>query len=153
MIISTTFFFIFYFIDLIWQRHRSNKVPVIKIIPNCTILDRRVFENFILADEPFTKALWTFEIYLLVNDNLWGKWVSSLDWPTTFDETFKATWVPFFNPDFNSLSCEWNILHLNNSIETFYVNNILKKNKLWNTNPILLQFLLKNLKWFLSLLQ
>ena len=103
------------------------KWPVIKIIPNYTILDRRFFENFILADEPFTKALWTFEIYLLVNDNLWGKWVSSLDWPTTFDETFKATWVPFFNPDFNSLSCEWNILHLNNSIGTFCINNILKK--------------------------
>ena len=34
-----------------------------------------VFENFILADESFTKTLQSFETCLLVNNNLYGKLV------------------------------------------------------------------------------
>ena len=74
--------------------------------PNCTILDNWVFENFILADEPFAKTSQIFETYVLVNNNLCGKLVSSLASPTTFYETFIATWMPSFIPDFNSLSCK-----------------------------------------------
>ena len=35
------------------------KILVLPVInsPDCTILDNLVFENFILADEPFAKAL------------------------------------------------------------------------------------------------
>ena len=78
----------------------------LKIPPNCIILDNGVFENVILADEAFAKALQIFETCVSVNNNLCGKLVSSLDSQTAFDERFKFTWVPFFIPDFNLLSCE-----------------------------------------------
>ena len=39
-------------------------------VPDCPILQNWVFESFILADEPFAKALRIFEIYVLVNGNL-----------------------------------------------------------------------------------
>ena len=32
-----------------------------------------VFDNFILAEELFAKALQSFETYVLVTDNLWRK--------------------------------------------------------------------------------
>ena len=35
------------------------------------MLDSWVFENFILADEPFAKPLEFFETCVLVNNNLW----------------------------------------------------------------------------------
>ena len=38
--------------------------------PDCKTLDNGVFENFILADEPFAKALWITETCVLVNNNL-----------------------------------------------------------------------------------
>ena len=47
--------------------------------PDCAILDNCVFENFILADKPFTKALGIFETCVLFNNNLCGKLVSSLE--------------------------------------------------------------------------
>ena len=47
-----------------------------------------------------------YETCVLVNNNLSEKLFSSLESPTTFDESFKVTSVPFFFPDFNSLSCE-----------------------------------------------
>ena len=43
---------------------------------------------------------------VLVNNNLCEKLVSSLELPTTFDERFKVTLVPFFIPEFTLLSCE-----------------------------------------------
>ena len=70
-------------------------------LPDFIILDNWVFENFILADEPFAKALRIFEICVLVNNNLWGKLFSSLESPTIFDERFKVTSVPFFIAYFN----------------------------------------------------
>ena len=48
-----------------------------------------------LADEPFAKALQSFETCILVNHNLWKKIFSSLELSTTFDEIFKVTSVPF----------------------------------------------------------
>ena len=72
------------------------------------------------------------------------KLFSSLESPTRFDESFKVTSVPFFIPSLNLLRCE---------IESFYIDIILKQNKLWNTFTILSQFIVKNLKWLLLLLQ
>ena len=46
------------------------------------------------------------QTYVLVNNNLFGKLVSSLEFPIKFDERIKVTSVPFFVPDFNLLSCE-----------------------------------------------
>ena len=74
--------------------------------PNYTILNNGVFENFVLANEAFAKALRIFETCLSVNNNLCGKLVSSLELPIKFDERFKATSAPIFIPDFNLLSCE-----------------------------------------------
>ena len=48
-------------------------------LPHFTILESSVFENFILADEPFTKALESLEIGALVNYDSCGKSVSSLE--------------------------------------------------------------------------
>ena len=64
--------------------------------PDCTILCNSIFDNFILADEPFAKALRNFETCVLVNNNLCGKLFSSLESPRTLDEIFKVTSVLFF---------------------------------------------------------
>ena len=58
--------------------------------------DKWVFRNFILADEPFAKALQLFKTCASVNDNLCGKLVSSLEFPNEFDERSKVTPAPFF---------------------------------------------------------
>ena len=81
--------------------------------PNCTILDSWAFENIILADDPFAKALQILETCVLVNCNLCGKSVLSLESPTTFDYHF---------PDFNLLSCELKKLHLKYYIESLYTD-------------------------------
>ena len=74
--------------------------------PDCPILTNWVFDNFILADEPFAKALRSLETCASVNNNLCGKLFSSLESPTTFDERFKVTSVEIFIADFYLLSCE-----------------------------------------------
>ena len=74
--------------------------------PNCTCLDNRVFENFKLANEPFAKVLRIFETCVLVNNNLCGKLISSLEFLFKFDERFKVTSVLFLIPDSKLLSCE-----------------------------------------------
>ena len=56
--------------------------------PDCIILVDWVFEDFILADEPFVKVLKLFETCVLVNNNLCGKLVFSLDFPIKFDGRF-----------------------------------------------------------------
>ena len=53
----------------------------------------------------FSFVLRSFETCVLVN-NLCRKLFSSLVSPTTFDETFKVTPVPFFVPNFNLWSYE-----------------------------------------------
>ena len=54
--------------------------------PDYPILWKWVFDKFILANEPLTKALWNFETCVLVNKNLCRKLFSSLESPTSFDE-------------------------------------------------------------------
>ena len=71
--------------------------------PHFRVLDNRVFENFILADEPFAKALRIFETCVLVNNNLCKKLVSSLELQIKFDERFEFTSAPFSIADFNLL--------------------------------------------------
>ena len=65
----------------------------LKNLPNCTIWDSWIFEKFILADEPFARALRVFETCVLINTNLSEKLVSMLKLPTTFDESFRVTSV------------------------------------------------------------
>ena len=72
---------------------------------DCPILCKWVFDNFILADEPFEKTLRSLETCVLVNNNLWGKLFSSLESQIIFDEIFKVTPVLFFIADFNLISC------------------------------------------------
>ena len=50
----------------------------IKIPPDYIILYNLVIENFILADEPFAKALQIFETCVSVNNNLCRKLFSSI---------------------------------------------------------------------------
>ena len=57
------------------------------------ILDNRVFDNFILVDNPSAKALRIFKTW------------ASLEFPAKCDKCFKAIWVPFSIPDFKLLSC------------------------------------------------
>ena len=56
-----------------------------KILPryphDCPILRNWVFDNFILAEELFAKALRSFETCVLVNNNLRGKLFLSLEPP------------------------------------------------------------------------
>ena len=42
----------------------------------------------------------------LVNNNLYGKWVSKLEFPINLDERFKFVSAPFLIPDFNLSSYE-----------------------------------------------
>ena len=99
--------------------------------PDCLTLCNWVFDNFILAEEFFVKALLSVETCVLVYNNLCRKLFSSLELPATYDEIFKVTLVPLFIPDFNSLSCELdNFMFKMLYIEPFYTNIILKKIKL-----------------------
>ena len=54
---------------------------------DCSIFGNCVFDNFILADEPFAKALQSFQSCVLVNDNLCRKLFSSLEPQTTYFNT------------------------------------------------------------------
>ena len=73
--------------------------------PDCIILDIWVFDKLISVDKLFAKALRRFAAYLLVNNNLRGKLVSS--WPVIFDDNLKTTSDSFFIADFNLLSCKF----------------------------------------------
>ena len=110
--------------------------------PYCFIFHIWVFDNFILADNLFAKALWRFTTCLLVNNNLCGKLVSSLELSIISDEVLRVTLVSFFTANFNFLSCEYDNLTFTVILSNFYINVILKENKF----IILLQFLVKNLK-------
>ena len=82
-----------------------------KNLSNWPILDNCVFDYFILADEPFAKALRNLETCVLVNNSLCEKLFSSLELPITFHERFKVTSVPFFIANFNLLRCELELLY------------------------------------------
>ena len=60
-----------------------------------------------LADDPFVRDLGIYETCVYtVNNNLCDKLDPLLELPTTFDESFKITSVPFIIPDFDLLmSC------------------------------------------------
>ena len=64
------------------------------------------FDNYILAEELFAKALQSLETCVLVNNNLCGKLFSSLESPATFDEIFNVNSVPCLIRVFNLLSCK-----------------------------------------------
>ena len=64
--------------------------------PDCPISCNRVFDNFILADEPFAKASWSLKTCILVNDSVWEKLFSSLESPTTYDKSSKNTFYSIF---------------------------------------------------------
>ena len=57
--------------------------------PDWFILDNWVFENFILANEPFAKALQIFETWVAINNNSCGNIDSLLEIPITFDKRFQ----------------------------------------------------------------
>ena len=59
--------------------------------PDCPIIWNWVFDIFILADEPFAKALRSFETCVLVKNYSCGKLFSSLKSPRTFDESYFST--------------------------------------------------------------
>ena len=73
----------------------------------CIILDSRVFEIFIIADELFEKALRILETCTLFNNNLYGILVTSWELQMAFVERFKVTSGPFFLADFIFLSCKF----------------------------------------------
>ena len=68
------------------------------------ILNNWVFDNSISADELFAKVLWCLKIYVVFNNDLLGKLVSSLESPATFHERFKVT--PILFVIIHILSCE-----------------------------------------------
>ena len=72
-----------------------------KNLPDCPILCNWIFDNFILADEPFEKDLRKLETWVLVN-----KIIFIIRTTNKIYERFKVTPVPFFIADFNLLSCE-----------------------------------------------
>ena len=74
--------------------------------PYFIIIDNWVFKNFLLTGEPFAKPLQSQETCVLVNNNLQGKLVLSLELLTTFDKRFNVTSVPFYIPNFSLLSCK-----------------------------------------------
>ena len=49
--------------------------------PNCIILDNWVFYNFVLVNEPLSKALQILETSVLVSNNLCGKLALPLELP------------------------------------------------------------------------
>ena len=59
------------------------------IISDCINLDIEVFENFVLADEPFAKGLRIFETCVSVDNNLCENLVLSLEFPIRFEERYK----------------------------------------------------------------
>ena len=71
------------------------KILVLPVInsPDCAILDNLVFENFILGDEPFAKALRNFETCVSVNNNLCRKLVSPLELPIKFNKSYFSSFL------------------------------------------------------------
>ena len=65
--------------------------------PDCFILCNWVFNNFILADKPFAKALWSYETCVLINNNFCGKLFSSLESETTFEEIWSYFSTIFYS--------------------------------------------------------
>ena len=60
-------------------------------LPDCIILDSFCIINLVLADEPFAKVLGILETCVSVYNNLFGKFVVSLESQILLHERFKAT--------------------------------------------------------------
>ena len=60
-----------------------------------------VFDSLILPNKLNAKDFWRFPTCLLVNNNLCGKLVSSLELSLMFDDSLRITSVLFFVADFN----------------------------------------------------
>ena len=82
-------------------------------LPNCTIVDSWVFNNFVLHGEPLAKSLRGLKTCVAVTTNLWGELVSSLELPITFGEISNVILARLFIPDFSSWSCEFENFKLN----------------------------------------
>ena len=82
-------------------------------LPNCTIVDSWVFNNFVLHGETLAKSLRGLKTCVPVTTNLWGELVSSLELPITFGEISNVILARLFIPDFSSLSCEFENFKLN----------------------------------------
>ena len=65
----------------------------------CPIFCNLVFDNFILPDEPFAKALWSLEACALVNNNFIRITINI--W-----RNFQSYFSTIFFPDIDLLSCE-----------------------------------------------
>ena len=63
----------------------------LKILLIVLIIAIEVLVNFVLADQPFAKALQILKTCVLVNNNLNGKLFSSLEAQATIDESFEVT--------------------------------------------------------------
>ena len=87
------------------------------------------------------------ETCVLVNNNLRGKLYSLFESPTTFYESFKCTAIPFIISDFDLSSYELDNITFKCYIKSFYINFILKQDKIIKHS----QFLAKNVQWFLLL--
>ena len=61
-----------------------------KNLLDCPIIRKWGFDNSILAEETFAKRLQSLGTCVLIDNNLCGKLVSSLELPITFDERFKV---------------------------------------------------------------
>ena len=72
---------------------------------DCIIIENCVFDNLILVDELFAKALRRIETCVLVSNNLRRK-LFSLS-PIIFDDNLKTNSVSFVIADFNLLSSEF----------------------------------------------
>ena len=57
--------------------------------PNCTILCKWVFDNFILGEELFAKTLQSLKTWVLVNNNLCDKLYLLLESPTNLMKDLK----------------------------------------------------------------
>ena len=90
------------------------------------------------------------ETCVSVNNNLCGKFLSSLDLPTTFDERYKVPSVQLFMSDFNFLSSEldnftfkvlyllyWYYIKAKQNCNTFMVSY--EKSKLFSSASLIIQ--------------
>ena len=75
-----------------------------KNLPDCPILYNWAFDNLFISWWSICASFTKPRNFVLVNDNLWGKLISSLELPITFDEIFTS--VPFVIPDFKLLRCD-----------------------------------------------
>ena len=82
----------------------------------------------ILDDKPFANALQILETCVLVDNNLYGKLVSSLDSPVAFDENWVIEYQ-FCIPSFILVSCGLDNFTSKFYIASFYVNITLKQGK------------------------